>query len=318
MFYVYNSYILDGIIMQYKSAKWIRDYQDAGEFEIEMPFDREYFQMLHEDTLIYNKASDDWGIVTRKSVVKDSFGNVNFSVFGKGLNDLLTRRVTKYKATAKISTIVTELLNQNFIKPKDNNRKISNFSLRSISITNDRTVSVDFDYTDVLKLISDIAKTYGFGFRVRYDLIAGMFVFEAYEGAENLLVVFSDDYNNVSEQEYLFTTEDYKNTCYVQTDATITIVNGGNLGLFRREAFAVGTAGEDSGAIHLSECKRIENLETVVNAASPQFSYRQDWNLGDRVTTKNKTLGITMQKRITLIEEFYDETGMNLTIVFEK
>ncbi len=143
-----------------------------------------------------------------------------------------------------------------------------------------------------------------------------------YEGIIQTDVKFSKEFNNVIEQEYYLNTTQNKNTCIVEDNEGSTItVNDGNKGLGRKETYmkldsqSTSTA-QEQGKLYLQQFKILESMDTVMDTNSIQFEYLKDWNLGDVVTTINKKLGVTIQKNIVEVEEFYDTSGLNLAVTF--
>ena len=42
------------------------------------------------------------------------------------------------------------------------------------------------------------------------------------------------------------------------------------------------------------------------------FAYMQDWDLGDIVTTGDSSIGITMNERVTEVEEVYEKGSVTI------
>ena len=318
MFYVFNDFQLEYILTRYKSVRWLRTYNDLGQIEIEMPFDKEVFSIIKEFTLIFNKEADEWGIVLSKKVTCDDVGDITLVIGGCSLNYLLTMRVANYTGTSTLKSIITGFINNNFINPSDTNRKI-NLVLGNMDLKNNPSLTVELDYSDVFSLIKELSQLYNVGFNIKCDIDNKQFVFNLYEGVERKDVVFSQGYSNVKEQEYFFDSQAYKNTCFVDIDGNITTVNSSNKGLSRFETYTTGqtdVSATETGRIFLNDYKKTESFDTVIDTASPQFIYLQDWNIGDIVTTKNSDIDVVIQKNILEIEEYYDDTGRNITVNF--
>lgn len=73
---------------------------------------------------------------------------------------------------------------------------------------------------------------------------------------------------------------------------------------------------EDTGRITLNEFKEIESMDTVIDNISEQFEYLIDWDLGDIVSCKNKKWETVIIQKVLEIEEFWDNTGRNITVIF--
>lgn len=318
MFYVFNDFQLEYILTRYKSVRWLRTYNDLGKIEIEMPFDKEVFSVIKEYTLIFNKEADEWSIVLSKKVTCDDIGDVTLLISGCSLNYLLKMRVANYTGTSSLQDVIKSLINDNFINPTDTNRKM-NLVLGNMNLKLNPWLTVEFDYTEVFSIVNELSQLYNIGFNIKCDINNKQFVFNLYEGIERKDVVFSQGYSNVKEQEYFFDSESYKNTCFVNIDGNITTVNEFNKGISRFETYTTGqtdVSAAETGRIFLNDYKKSESLDTVIDTASPQFIYLKDWNIGDIVTTKNNDIDVVIQKNILEIEEYYDDTGRNITVNF--
>ncbi|WP_352399384.1 siphovirus ReqiPepy6 Gp37-like family protein [Anaerotignum sp.] len=320
--YVYENFVLQGLITQYDSLRWTRRFNDIGECEIEMPFDEEVFKLLRINSVLYHKQNNEACFILQKNVTTDSYGNEKLTIIGKCISCILESRMTSFIGDTTISNLVTKLLNENFINATNINRNIPNMILGAVSLKNNPSISVKYENVDVYTILKEVTQQYDIGFRVNYDIPNKRYVFELYEGIIQTDVKFSKEFNNVIEQEYYLNTTQNKNTCIVEDNEGSTItVNDGNKGLGRKETYmkldsqSTSTA-QEQGKLYLQQFKILESMDTVMDTNSIQFEYLKDWNLGDVVTTINKKLGVTIQKNIVEVEEFYDTSGLNLAVTF--
>lgn len=318
MFYMYKGFELQGVIEQYTSVQWIRRYNDIGEFEIKIPFTKQMYSLLDIGNIVYHKKIKEACFIEDKTVQVDGYGNDILVISGKNISCILEDRIASYTGTATISTIIKSLLNSNFISPSNTNRKISELTLGNTIILNDTSISIKYENVSVFTMVKEITQQYNVGFSIVFDIENQKYIFNLYEGFEKKEVVFSKDFNNVLEQEYYFSVNGYKNTCVLDNG---TVVNDENKGLARKETYTTInadsiTTAKEQGNLFLQQYKEMETLDTVIDTNSMQFFYLVDWNLGDIVTTINKKIGVTIQRNIVEIEEFYDESGMNLTVSF--
>jgi hypothetical protein len=320
--YVYENFELQGMITQYDYLKWIRRYNDIGEFEIEMPFSQEMFSLLKINNVLYHRQNNEACFILQKNVTTDSFGNEKLLIIGKCISCILKDRIASYDGSSTITSLVTQVMNSNFISASNTNRRIPNMVIGSMDLKNNPVISVKYENVDVYTILKEITQQHNIGFKINYDIPNKRYVFELYEGEIKTDVMFSKTFNNVIEQEYYLNTQDHKNTCIVRdNEGNITIVNDGNKGLARKEVYTtLNTQSTDTatqqGELYLQQFKVSESMDTVIDTNSIQFPYLQDWNLGDVVTTINKKLDVTIQKNIVEIEEFYDTTGLNLAVTF--
>lgn len=59
---------------------------------------------------------------------------------------------------------------------------------------------------------------------------------------------------------------------------------------------------------------KIESIEAEVEDAN--FIYKKDWDIGDLVTVRKKEWGITLNERVTEVQEVYEDGGMSITPTF--
>ena len=150
-----------------------------------------------------------------------------------------------------------------------------------------------------LMTISEQLEIVNFGFKINFLFKEQIFEFEVYEGNKSN-VIFSFEFNNISEQEYYEDLENEKNITILENGG---YSNNNFKGLERKET--------------TSEIRKLDkNIEFVVIDSSQQYKYLLDWNLGDIVTTKNSLLNMWFEKNIVGIEEFTEPTGKYLTVIF--
>ncbi len=177
-------------------------------------------------------------------------------------------------------------------------------------------------------LVNEREQKYGFYLYKGKDLTAT-------NGVGNTPCVFSRDFDNVNEQEYTASIENCGNFVYVQGAAdengsqpTVGVDGAEAAGLELDEVFCDATdiarkyrSGDAEVAIPLdtymamlttrgiAELERygkVINFESVINTAS-NLKFKEDFDLGDRVTCKDKRWGIQIDARITEITESYQK-----------
>jgi hypothetical protein len=196
----------------------------------------------------------------------------------------------------------------------------------------------------------DAAKAAKLGFMVTTDVRAQNHEFVIYEGREltadqtdNPPCTFSQEFDNILEQEYTNSIENLKSVCYVggeeKEGVTRQIVEVGTAeGLERDEVFVNATditqtytndAGNEvtlsltqyldllagRGASELEQYGETLNFASKINTFS-NLTYREDFDLGDRVTCVDKRWGIKINVRITEITETYQEGKSGIDITF--
>ena len=163
-------------------------------------------------------------------------------------------------------------------------------------------------------------------------------------------VIFSVDYGTLSEQEFLHSHENYSNTAYViggdiESDeasykkVALQIVGDEHSGFERREIGIEASdikkdfEREDGESVTLKpaqvESRLIKRGEDELRNNYPEEStftgsvvetdslvYKQDWDLGDRVTCTYQRWGIQADLTISEIEEEYTRAGRTLKVTF--
>lgn len=186
-------------------------------------------------------------------------------------------------------------------------------------------------------LVNERERKYGFFLYRGRDLTAGN-----KEG--NTPCVFSRDFDNVNEQEYTVSTENCGNYIYVQGAADdngiqpiVTVDGEGASGLELTEVFCDAADivrkyqnnGEEvvipydtylqmlvtRGNAELEKYGKIINFVSAINTNS-NLKFKRDFNLGDRVTCKEKKWGIQIDARITEVLEIYQKGGERIEVTF--
>ena len=186
-------------------------------------------------------------------------------------------------------------------------------------------------------LINERSRQYGFYLYKGKDLTA-----KNSEG--NTPCIFSRDFDNVNEQEYTASIENCGNFIYIQGAADdsgsqpVTTVDGeGASGLELTEEFCDATdiarkyqSGETEVTIPLNTylqmlktraAAELENYGKIINFVSTintnsNLKFKQDFDLGDRITCKETKWGIQIDARITEVTETYQKGAEEIEATF--
>ena len=187
------------------------------------------------------------------------------------------------------------------------------------------------DFKNTLKAMTAVAKAYGLGFRLLFSENQ-KFTFQVYEGTDrsadqtdNNIVYFTDEFQNFIDPEYSFDESDYCNVAYARgSDGKVACIdrsNGGRKRVCFVDASSI-TPDDKTEAAYLNELKTqcgwglFDHIKTksftgtAVNIEN--FAYMQDWDLGDIVTTGDSSIGITMNERVTEVEEVYEKGSVTI------
>lgn len=154
--------------------------------------------------------------------------------------------------------------------------------------------------------------------------------------------IFSNDFDNIYEQEYQNSIENLRSACYVGGEEKEGLQRqivevGSSSGLDRTEIFInasditqVYKQGETDitmpieqyiqmlkarGAKELEQYAETLNFSSKINAHS-NLAYKTDFDIGDRVTCLDKRWGIKINVRITEITETYQQNQNDVDVTF--
>lgn len=355
--YVYSSEMeLQGIVEKIASLIWTRRYWSCGEFKLLVPFTEEHSRMLVKNNIIMKRGDDEAAQIRYVSITKNSQGLEEIEVQGKFLIAWIGKRIIKKQIITNDTTqnILYRIVRENVTNPADTARKIPDVSIATDDEDTESGV-IDYtseQYTNAQLAAETAAKAAKLGIRMRTDARTGAHVFSVYEGrdltagntAGNAPCIFSQEFDNIVEQEYTNSVENLKTTAFVGGEEKegvarkVAEVGGSAAGLAREEVFINATdivqeyEDDDGTQVSLTDTEYLallsargaEELEQYAETLSfgskintfANLIYRTDYDLGDRVTCENKRWGIRIDVRITEIAETYQNNVEEIDITF--
>ena len=355
--YVYSSEMeLQGIVEKIASLIWTRRYWSCGEFKLLVPFTEEHSRMLVKNNIIMKRGDDEAAQIRYVSITKNSQGLEEIEVQGKFLIAWIGKRIIKKQIITNDTTqnILYRIVRENVTNPADTARKIPDVSIATDDEDTESGV-IDYtseQYTNAQLAAETAAKAAKLGIRMRTDARTGAHVFSVYEGrdltagntAGNAPCIFSQEFDNIVEQEYTNSVENLKTTAFVGGEEKegvarkVAEVGGSAAGLAREEVFINATdivqeyEDDDGTQVSLTDAEYLallsargaEELEQYADTLSfgskintfANLIYRTDYDLGDRVTCVNKRWGIRIDVRITEIAETYQNNVEEIDITF--
>lgn len=300
--------------------KWVRRYNEAGEFIMEMASTDEARKLIKAGTIIYKGMRGEAAFIEDYIASRNAAGLENLQVTGRFLNSILDRRVINLTMSGPLKDVVNAILNQNFISPADAARRIPQMRLLNYNLSNNPAVNVDYKNISALEAVSELCKGPHAGFKVVFNIRDSAYDFTLYEGAPTH-ALFTENYFNVLEQDYYYKTAQEKTTCYVDANGQLSTAGGEASGLLRKEMYiSADTQSEQSalqqGRAALLSSKRVESFDTVLNMDALQFAYGEDWDLGDIVKSESLTWQKSITQNVLEVTEYYDGGGVHLTPVF--
>lgn len=346
---------LQGIVEKISSLIWTRRYWSCGEFKLLVPFTEEHARLLVKENIIIKRGGNEAAEIRYIHITKNSQGMEEIEVQGKFLLSWIGKRIL---TTQIITKDTTQNILYAIVKQTCTNagaaRNIPNFS---ISTTDADTGSGQIDYTSEQYANAQLAaetaaKAAKLGIRVLTNARTGKHTFSVYEGrdltagntAGNAPCIFSQEFDNIVEQEYTNSVENLKTTAYVGGEEKegvtrkVAEVGGSSTGLSRDEVFINATDivqeyENESGQtvtlttaqyLALLSARGVEELEQYAETlafgskinTNANLKYGTDYDLGDRVTCINKRWNVRIDVRITEIAETYETSGEEIDITF--
>lgn len=324
---VYNADLYRiGQIENQTSLIWTRKFFEAGNFEIHAPITPKNLSLFVAGNIVSIKGAKEAGVI--ESIEKEESDIKNeITVKGRFLSSYCDRRIirgTVNYENAKIEVVMRELLTRCAQIPLVELGELHGFDPR---------ISFQATYRNLQTVLTKIAKFGLIGYRFTPDFDEHKIIFDTMQGTDhsfgqstNNRVVFSEDYNNLSNAIYKYNDQALKTLAIVggqgEGAARVVVEVGGGSGLDLREIFvdARDLSPEDLTAAQYREVLRqrgIDELNANIRAESLEcetapsinFTYKKDYDLGDIVTVKKKSWGLYMNQRITEIQEVYEYGG---------
>lgn len=318
----------------FSSLIWIRRFHTAGSFELHCPATSYNINTLIRNNLVWKQDSKEVGIIEYRNLSMDMKGRETLKVMGRFFTSVLDRRIfytTEQYTNKQVEVIMRSMVDRNCINT-DARRKLP-ITLGSLNNFPER-IDYQKSYGNLLEELSILSQTTGIGFFIRTDLEQKKHYFETYKGIDrsiaqstNSHVIFSRDYDNLFNQEYIDDVNNLRTTALVAgegegADRVLVEVEGNYSGLDRYELFVdardlqrevddIILPDEEyrnlltqRGLEKLSEYKDIQTFEGRI--VTNNYKYKEDFDLGDIVTVIDKRWNVVVNTRITEITEIYE------------
>ena len=322
-----------GIMENQTSLVWTRKYYEPGNVRLFAPITAENIRLTQPGNLVWLRGAVEAAVIEDRAM-EDSPQNARIEVNGRFLSSYMDRRLIRPKITFKGKTEVAmrKILSDAVAIPR--------VQLGTLNGFNDR-VSFQATYKNLLAYEEKLAQSSGIGFRFRPDFTEKIIYFETWKGTDrsrtqsrNNRVIFSESYANLNNIYYRENEQKYKNVVYISgtgsNDSRIVTSYGDATGLERRELHVdardlVKEEGmTDDEYIELlvqrgnekqKDYQKISSISCETDA-SANFTYKQNYDLGDIVTVHKKDWGITVNLRIVEIQEIYERGILQVSPVF--
>src|SRR5699024_7183007 len=232
---------------------------------------------IKTDNYIQRVGSDRVMIIEEIRIDTDSETGNHITITGRSLESILDRRVVWSQTTisGNLQNGLKKLINENIISPSKEERKISNFIFKDSTDSQIIGLTVEAQYTgdNLYDVISKVCEEKSIGFKVSLNE-SKQFVFELYAGADRSYeqtnypyVVFSPNFDNIINSNYLESKENLKNVALVGGEGERTarkyLAIGNTSGLDRRELFVdprhISSEGEDGQTLTTEQYNEVHN-----------------------------------------------------------
>lgn len=330
-------YILDatrtlaGVVEQFEYLRWTRRYSDCGSFELKAIATPENVALLCVGNYLWKNDDGECGVI--EFLEMSMTDRETITVGGRFAISILARRILwgTEVLSGDAGNIVISLLNRHIRTPTDPARKIDYFDYQDN--TPYMGVQMQASYKNLLAVLFEICEIHDAGLRALYNPATKRFSINFYK-AGTVQAVFSQEYENLNEQTFSENNAQTANTALIagegEGEARTLVSIIGASGEERREVFvdAKDLRAEDfpssyssalnfRGQSKLAELAPIRSFDAAVNPHG-NLRYKIDYDLGQTVTVISKKWGVTLNARITEIEESYDVSGQSINIVFGK
>lgn len=360
-----------GIIDTAQSIIWHSIYFGVGDFEIYLQPTEEQLTVLQKDNYITRPDRTPVGIIEHVENTESQQDGQMFVVSGRFAKSILDRRhIYRLSGTTNKATILTgnvesaarALVANNAISCTfDTARNMpilelgANAGLTPIIVDESgNPTQKQVSYENLLEYTDGLLEEYGMAAEIKLSESELKLQYVCYMGVDrsvnntagNAPVIFSREYDNLTESNYLTDDTNYKNTALIGGEGEGTqrfyslIASSTESGLARRETFVDASAisktytDDDEqeheytnaeykamlnaqGKQELAQMTKIESLSGTINVSFGQWQLDRDFFLGDIVTVQDKSIGKYGDVRIREITEIQDENGYSIEANYE-
>lgn len=238
------------VLDAYNSLIWTDRFQECGDFELVLPMAEYLLDYIKQDNYLWSAHSNHLMIIEKILINNSEEGDL-LTVTGRSLESIIDRRIVWGRKTlsGNFQNGLRELFEENLISPSKPERKIDNFVFMPSTdpIITDMTIETQFTGDNLYDIVTNQCTERGIGFKVFVN-DQKQFVFTLYAGEDrsydqfkNPYVVFSPNFENILESNYMESKSAMKNVTLVGgegegSDRRYTAV-GNTSGLDRRELF---------------------------------------------------------------------------------
>lgn len=229
--YILNDrYQLTQVIDEFESFIWTDRYNELGEFELKAIANISLLSYLKKGFHVQIRESEKLMVIETIEYESDVENGDHLTVTGSSLERILKDRIILNEITidGSLQEGIMRILNENFIDPSDKDRTYPIMTFRK---SKDETItSLEAHKTyhgeNVFDAIAELCQLNNVGFRVLPDMENDGFIFELYKGVDrsynqNTLppIVFSPEYENIVNSNYVDSDAKAKNYIYIENES---------------------------------------------------------------------------------------------------
>ena len=350
-----------GIIDNAKSIIWKSIYYGVGEFEIYVAATAKTIELLKEDYYVTRPDNSEIGIIEHVNVTYSAQNGRMIVASGRLAKSILDRRhIYKLNGNSNSATIlygeveteVREVVTNNAIAcPFDSNRNIAELELGTLKGYTERIVDSNGNsarkqttYENLLTYTDELLQEYALGSKVVINKETKKLQYEVIKGIDrtvgnstgNAPLIFSEDYDNLSNTNYDYDKTALKNTALIGgegegTSRFYSLIVPNETGIDRRETFIdassiskryteneVEQTYSDTdynemlntkGKQELAALSIIETFDGTIELINSGLEYGVDFGLGDLVTIQDNKINKYLNVRILAVSEVQDDNG---------
>ena len=320
------------------SVIWVKRFNAVGNFELYIRASTELLELFTGDIFITRDESNVGMYVEKVQLNTDSENGDYLVITGRSAECILSWRVVMRVVYSSESTtaeyIIRNSIDKTLISDIIPNNNISWLTLGEDHEWQDY-ITRQYTGKNVLDIVQDLCVTYNYGFEFEWN--GSGFTINLYKGTDrsydqtdNTYIVFSPEFENLGNTEYIQDTMNYANAAIIGgegegTERKFAVVLPQGITGFNRRMIYIDARQSSSDDLTESQYTDMliaqgkEELEQRKITTSfngeilnyNNYTYGVDYNLGDKVSIINE-YGIRGNATITEITEVEDDTGYRL------
>lgn len=347
LFILNKDFEIIGMLEEYVSIEWVRRYNEAGDFVLNTVATTEEItgtvELLKEENYIAREDDETIMQIEKRHIKTSEEQGNTIEVSGRSAEKLLGQRIvwsqTNTKAGETVEDFVRRLVYENAINPTNKKRIIPSLVLgkrKGFTETIEKQITGD----NLLTAVIEICQAYEYGFKIKMNEV-GQLEFELYKGTdrsynqtENPFVIFSDEFDNITNTEYEYDKTNFANVALIGGEGEGTERKyqqiGDTEGFARYELFVdAKDVSSNNGEITGNEYNKMlieKGMEKLAENAitetfegeletSNTYIYKSDYNIGDIVQVENE-YQIKARTRVVEMIESHNENGYRAVPTF--